>query len=88
VGAHIPGNTGASVYVPAAGVESDTVYVDGEPVAAEWDRGYLRIDAVTSGCHRCSANVSACQRGRAGDELRGEQNLLVPVVGVARLVEE
>jgi alpha-L-rhamnosidase len=65
VGAYVPGNTEASVHVPAAGAESNTVYVDGEPVAAERERGYLRVDGVTSGCHTFSVVPG---QGQSGDQ--------------------
>jgi alpha-L-rhamnosidase len=51
VGAHVPGNTVASVHVPAGDAVEDVVYVDGRPVAAVRERGYLRVDDVTRGCH-------------------------------------
>jgi alpha-L-rhamnosidase len=51
VGAFVPGNTTASVYVPAGGATSDVVYVDGRRAQAVRDRGYLRVDGVDSGCH-------------------------------------
>lgn len=54
VGAYVPGNTVASVYVPDGGSVGDTVYVDGEAVPATRDRGYLRVDGVTVGCHAFS----------------------------------
>lgn len=54
VGVHVPGNSTASVFVPASAAASDTVYVDGEAVPAERVRGYLRVDGVGSGCHTLS----------------------------------
>jgi alpha-L-rhamnosidase len=51
VGAFVPGNTVASVYVPEAGAASAVVYVDGRATAAVRERGYLRVDGVASGCH-------------------------------------
>jgi alpha-L-rhamnosidase len=53
VGAYVPGNTVASVYVPA-GAGGDVVYVDGRAVPATRDRGYLRVDGVAAGCHTFS----------------------------------
>lgn len=50
VGVQVPGNTVASVYVPA-GEDTEVVYVDGRPRAAVLERGYLRVDGVASGCH-------------------------------------
>jgi alpha-L-rhamnosidase len=47
----VPGNTTASVHVPAGDATADVVYVDGRPVEAVRDRGYLRVDALTAGCH-------------------------------------
>lgn len=53
----VPGNTSASVYVPAGGTTTDTVYVDGVAVPAERDRGYLRVDHVKAGCHTLSTRT-------------------------------
>jgi alpha-L-rhamnosidase len=60
VGAYIPGNTTASVHVPAGGATSDAVYLDGRRVAARRDGSYLRVDGVASGCH-----VFSTERGGA-----------------------
>ena len=54
VGAYVPGNTVASIYVPVGASTADTVYVDGVPVPATRERGYLRVDDVTAGCHTLS----------------------------------
>lgn len=52
----MPGNSTASVFVPASAAASDTVYVDGEAVLAEPVRGYLRVDGVGSGCQTASGS--------------------------------
>lgn len=54
VGVAVPGNTVASVYVPAADARKDAVYVDGRRVEATRERGYLRVDDVEPGCHLLS----------------------------------
>jgi alpha-L-rhamnosidase len=54
VGAYVPGNTVASVYVPAGKSAVGTVYVDGRAVPATKDRGYLRVQGITAGCHTFS----------------------------------
>jgi alpha-L-rhamnosidase len=51
VGAYVPGNTVASVYVPARDDTDEVVYVDGRAKPAVRERGYLRVDDVASGCH-------------------------------------
>ncbi|WP_435771480.1 family 78 glycoside hydrolase catalytic domain [Nocardioides sp. SYSU DS0651] len=51
VGAFVPGNTVASVHVPAGDASTDVVYVDGRRRPAHRERGYLRVDGVPSGCH-------------------------------------
>lgn len=51
VGVSVPGNTVASVHVPAADGGADVVYVDGRATPAVRERGYLRVDGVPSGCH-------------------------------------
>jgi alpha-L-rhamnosidase len=51
VGVYVPGNTMAAVYVPTGAATADVVYVNGRAVPAERDRGYLRVDGVTAGCH-------------------------------------
>jgi alpha-L-rhamnosidase len=51
VGVHVPGNTVASVHVPAGDTTEDVVYVDGRATPAVRARGYLRVDDVPSGCH-------------------------------------
>ncbi|MCW3839871.1 glycoside hydrolase family 78 protein [Micromonospora yasonensis] len=51
VGAYVPGNTVASVFVPAGDATADVVYVDGRARPAVRERGYLRVDGVASGCH-------------------------------------
>jgi alpha-L-rhamnosidase len=51
VGVFVPGNTVASVYVPAGDASTDVVYVNGRRTPVVRDRGYLRVDEVTSGCH-------------------------------------
>ena len=54
VGVFVPGNTVASVYVPAGASTSDHVYVDGVAAPAMRERGYLRVDGVAAGCHTLS----------------------------------
>lgn len=54
VGAFVPGNTVASVYVPSGEATENVVYVDGVAVAAARERGYLRIEDVAAGCHTFS----------------------------------
>ncbi|THI95796.1 hypothetical protein E7Z54_18220, partial [Nocardioides sp.] len=51
VGVVVPGNTVASVHVPAGATTEDVVYVDGRATPAVRERGYLRVDGVASGCH-------------------------------------
>ena len=51
IGAFVPGNTVASVHVPAGDATADVVYVDGRAAPAVRERGYLRVDGVTKGCH-------------------------------------
>ena len=51
VGAYVPGNTVASVHVPAGDATDEVVYVDGRATPAVRERGYLRVDGVTRGCH-------------------------------------
>ncbi|WP_158074042.1 family 78 glycoside hydrolase catalytic domain [Micromonospora sp. CB01531] len=51
VGAHVPGNTVASVFVPAGDAATGVVYVDGRAWPTVRERGYLRVDGVASGCH-------------------------------------
>ncbi|RYC07146.1 family 78 glycoside hydrolase catalytic domain [Nocardioides zhouii] len=52
VGVNIPGNTTARVFVPGATEGGEpVVYVDGRATAATYERGYLRVDDVTAGCH-------------------------------------
>ena len=56
VGVFVPGNTVASVYVPAGASTSDRVYVDGAATPATRDRDYLRVDDVAAGCHTLSTS--------------------------------
>jgi alpha-L-rhamnosidase len=65
VGVDVPGNTGATVYVPAGDSPQDDVYVDGRPVPASRERGYLRVDRVPTGCH-----VLSTARGHRRDDDR------------------
>lgn len=63
VGVDVPGNSSATVYVPADGADEDVVYLDGRAVDAVRERGYLRVDDVTRGCH-----VLSTRRGEAPQE--------------------
>lgn len=51
VGVAVPGNTQASVYVPARAGSGDTVHLDGKPVPSVREGDYLRVDGVGVGCH-------------------------------------
>lgn len=62
VGVHVPGNAVASVFVPAGEAAEDVVYVDGRAVDAERERGYLRVDGVTAGCHVLSTVAGSAPR--------------------------
>lgn len=68
VGVWVPGNSEAAVHVPASGVsdgEPGTVYVDGVATPAQGERGYLRVDGLTRGCHTLSLVP-----GKAGHDRR------------------
>ncbi|QYJ03013.1 glycoside hydrolase family 78 protein [Nocardioides panacisoli] len=60
VGVHVPGNSVATVHVPVGDADRDVVYVDGRARDAVRERGYLRVEGVTQGCH-----VLSTQRGGA-----------------------
>ncbi|MEQ6902293.1 family 78 glycoside hydrolase catalytic domain [Nocardioides sp. YIM 152588] len=66
VGVAVPGNTVATVHVPAAGADGDVLYVDGRAVPAERERGYLYAE-VPAGCHVLSV--------AAGDAVREDERL-------------
>jgi len=65
VGAYVPGNTVASIYVPASSNTSDQVYFDGRAVTATLERGYLRVDGVAAGCHAEHGAGQGAPQGRA-----------------------
>jgi alpha-L-rhamnosidase len=59
LGVRVPGNTAATVYVPATGAGGDdTLFVDGRAVDAHRDGGYLRV-VVQPGCHAISVDPSS-----------------------------
>ena len=66
VAVDVPGNTAATVYVPASGPSHDIVYVDGRRVRAKREGGYLRVDSVGRGCHVLSTE----RRSRPGHDRR------------------
>jgi len=49
VGASVPPNSTATVFVPGSG--SDRVYLDGRRVPSSYADGYLEVDHVAPGCH-------------------------------------
>jgi alpha-L-rhamnosidase len=62
LGVRVPGNSEATVDVPAAGSRADDkVFVDGRAVAGRREDGYLRVE-VRPGCHTIS--VAADSRAR------------------------
>jgi hypothetical protein len=57
VAVRVPGASSASVALPAGGSGSRTVHLDGVPVTASADRGYLRVDGVPPGDHLLSTSA-------------------------------
>ncbi|TIC85022.1 hypothetical protein E8D34_13130 [Nocardioides sp. GY 10113] len=67
VGVAVPGNTVATVSVPAAGATEDVLYLDGRAVPAVRERGFLRAK-VPAGCHTLSVAADDAEAAVADDE--------------------
>lgn len=59
VGAYVPPNTTATVYVPDSDGSAAAVYMDGEPVAATYANGFMEVDDVAPGCHVFTTQATA-----------------------------